>query len=281
MSGSDDNMIYISDNGKFNFNKANIKFREPRDLPSGGRLVTISYGEGKTGTQMLIQTPTLYAPMGKSVFDNPGAATKHSIMLSLRDMETTPDLQEFQKVLSDVDTTIRETGFDRCKSWFRKVYKTADTVNELYTPLERVSKNKDGEPDGKWPPNIKLNLPYARDGTPQFQTYNAAGEEIDIDSVDLKHANVRAIMVLQSVWIAGGNMFGVSLKAVQLMVDPPRKMNVCAFKGVKLCDKAALADTADKLASTTAALLLEDSDDEDQDQDDADELEQDVEAGDE
>ena len=261
MSGSDDNMIYISDNGKYNFEKANIKFREPRDLTSGGRLVTISYGDGKTGGQMLVQTPTLYAPMGKSVYDTPGAATKHSMLLSLRDMETSPDLQELQKILSQIDTTIRETGFVRCKSWFKKTYKTADTVNELYTPLERVSKNKEGEPDGKWPPNIKLNLPYGKDGTPQFTTYNAAGEEISIDSVDLKHSNVRAIMVLQNVWIAGGNMFGVSMKAVQIMVDPPRKMNICAFKGVKLCDKVELMDAADKLSSSTTALLLEDSDD--------------------
>ena len=259
MATNEDNIIFIGENGKYNFDPALIKFREPRDLTSGARLVSMSYGEGKTGGQMLVQTPTLYAPMGKSVFDNQGGLAKHSIMLSLRDMDSTPELQEFQKLLESIDTLVRNTGFDRCKSWFRKVYKTQDTVNELYTPIEKKSKDKlTGEPDGKWPPNLKLTLPYSKDGAATFTTFNSAGQEIDIDTVELKQADIKAIMVLQSVWVAGGNMFGVSVKAVQIMVCPRMKMNTCAFKGIRLADKEELPPPA----SSAAALLMEDSDDE-------------------
>ena len=100
-----------------------------------------------------------------------------------------------------------------------------------------------------------MALQYA-DGKPKFDTYNRSGEKIDIDGVDLKGANVTAILVLQNIWVAGGNMFGVSVKAAQLLVEP----RVTGFAGCAFRNKAFVPRTE---LPTPSADLLEDSDSDD------------------
>ena len=252
-------ILSIGDSGKYDFDPKLIQFREPRDLPSGAKLIMLAYGNGRSASNFMIETPTLFAPMGKSCWDNAGGPPKHSIMLSLRDHDTNPEVMEFHELIKQVDDVIRAAGFDNCKAWFKKTYKTADTVNELYTPLERKSKNKDGEEDGKYPPSLKLTLQYA-DGQPKFETYDRSGKKIDIEGVDLKGSNITAIITLQSVWIAGGNMFGVSAKVAQLMVEPRTTgFSGCAFRHKTLLPQADCAP-----AVMPAALIEDSSDDEEE-----------------
>jgi len=250
-----DSILSIGANGEYDFDAKLVAFREPKVMTSGAKLVTINYN----GNQFLLETPTLPAPFGKQEYDNPGAATKHSVMLALNDIESRPDVRQFQRLIAAIDETVRTTGFEKSMSWFKKTYKTAETVNDMYTPLERKSKNKDtGEEDGRWPPSVKLTLPYGPDGKPKFTTYNEQQQEIDISTLDMRHASVTAIVCLQNVWMAG-NMFGVSFKAVQLMVAPKRTMAKCAFRNVRPPQMLAGPDSS---AAPAAADLL-DSDDED------------------
>lgn len=253
-----DAILSIQATGEYDFDPKLITFREPKVMASGAKLVTINYN----GNQFLLETPTLPAPFGKQEYDNPGAATKHSIMLALNDLESRSDVRQFQKLIAAIDETVRTTGFEKSMSWFKKTYKTAETVNDMYTALERKSKNKDtGEEDGRWPPSVKLTLPYGPDGKPKFTTYNEQQQEIDISTVEMRHASVTAIVCLQNVWMAG-NMFGVSFKAVQLMVAPKRTMAKCAFRNVRAPQMLSGPDTAGPSAAAAAGDLL-DSDDDD------------------
>lgn len=252
-----DGIVRIQPNGTYDFDAAKLSFRDPKAMTSGAKLVMLNYDNN----QFLIETPTMLAPMGKMEYDNPGAATKHTVMLSLTDMDSRPDMQQFQKLLESIDEKVRSTGFERSMAWFRKTYKTQETVNEMYTPLERRSKNKDtGEEDGRWPPSVKLTLPYGPDGKPKFTAYNERQEEIDINSVEMRHANVTAIVCLQNVWMAG-NMFGVSFKAVQLMVQPKRTMAACAFRNVAISAPGARGPAIAGAMAPEAA-LVDDSEDE-------------------
>jgi len=262
MASSQYGIVSIGEDGKYDFDPTALQFREPRDLPSGAKLVMLAYGTGRSASNLMVETPTLLAPMGKACWDNAGGPAKHSIMLSLRDHDSDPAMKEFHALIRQVDDLVRAAGFANSKAWFKKTYKTPDTLSELYTPIERKSKDKDGEEDGKWPPSVKVTLQYT-DGKSKFETYDRSGTKIDIDSVDLKGANVTAILVLQSVWIAGGNLFGVSVKAGQLLVEPRATgFSGMAFRNKTLVPRSELPHAA---PSAQAPMLLEDSDDEDGD----------------
>lgn len=256
---SDSSIVSIQADGKYDFDPSKLVFREPKVMTSGAKLVMLAYA----GNQFMIETPTLQCPFGKQEFENPGAATKHSVMLALNDMDTRTDVKEFQALIATIDNLVRTTGFEKSMSWFRKTYKTNETVNDMYTALERKSKNKEtGEEDGRWPPSVKLTLPYGPDGKPKFTTYNDRQEEIDLATIEMRHAQVTAIVVLSNVWMAG-NMFGVSFKAVQLMVQPKRTMAKCAFRNLKPVESL----PAPTGGSTANPDLVDSSDD---DEDEAD-----------
>lgn len=267
-----DGIIRIQADGKYDFDESKLHFRDPKVLNSGGKLVSLAYGVGKTSNQVIIETPTLRAPMGKMEWENANGPSKVSMMLSLDNMDSRSDVREFQKLIESIDRMARAAGFQNSVAYFKKQYKTPDTVNDMYTPLERKSKDKEtGEEDGRWPPSVKLNLPYGPDGKPKFVTYmqtqeldpetgNAKIEEVDISTIDTKQSNVTAIVCLQSLWIVN-NSFGVTLKALQVMIEPKRTMAACAFRNV--VSKPMLAAPSKPAAAPVITDdLIESSDDE-------------------
>lgn len=267
-----DGIIRIQADGKYDFDESKLHFREPKVLSSGGKLVSLAYGVGKTSNQVIIETPTLRAPMGKMDWENPNGPNKVSMMLSLDNMDSRSDVREFQKLIESVDRMTKVAAFQNSMAYFRKTFKTQETVSDMYTPLERKSKDKEtGEEDGRWPPSVKLTLPYGPDGKPKFTTYiqtqevdpatgGAKIEEVDIATIDTKQSEVTAIVCLQSVWIVG-NGFGVTMKCMQLMVSPRRQMAACAFRN--LVSKPMLAGPSKPaMAPVPTDDLIESSDDE-------------------
>lgn len=266
-----DGIIRIQADGKYDFDESKLQFREPKVLSSGGKLVSLAYGVGKTSNQVIIETPTLRAPMGVMEWANDNGPSKKSIMLSLDNMDTRSDVREFQKLIESVDRMTRAAAFQNSVAYFKKQFKTAETVNDMHTPLERKSKDKEtGEEDGRWPPSFKLTLPYGPDGKPKFVTYiqtqeidpetgNAKIEEVDISTLDTKQSEITAILNLSSCWVVG-NGFGVTARAVQLLVQPKRQMAACAFRNIST--KPMLAAPSKPAAAPVVDDLIESSDDE-------------------
>jgi hypothetical protein len=266
-----DGIIRIQADGKYDFDESKLHFREPKLLTSGGKLVSLAYGVGKTSNQVIIETPTLRAPMGVMEWANDNGPSKKSIMLSLDNMDTRSDVRAFQGLIESVDRMTRAAAFQNSVAYFKKQFKTAETVNDMHTPLERKSKDKEtGEEDGRWPPSFKLTLPYGPDGKPKFVTYiqtqeldpetgGAKIEEVDISTIDTKQSEVTAILCLQSVWVVG-NGFGVTAKAVQLLVQPKQRMAACAFRNIST--KPMLAAPSKPAAAPVVDDLIESSDDE-------------------
>jgi hypothetical protein len=267
-----DGIIRIQADGKYDFDESKLQFRDPKILSSGGKLVSLAYGVGKTSNQVIIETPTLRAPMGVMEWANDNGPSKKSIMLSLDNMDSRSDVREFQKLIESVDRMTRAAAFQNSVAYFKKQFKTADTVNDMHTPLERKSKDKEtGEEDGRWPPSVKITLPYGPDGKPKFVTYvqtqeidpetgGAKFEEVDISTIDTKQSEITAILCLQSVWIVG-NGFGVTAKAVQLLVSQKPKMAACAFRNVSTKPMLAAPSKA-AAAPVITDDLIESSDDE-------------------
>jgi hypothetical protein len=267
-----DGIIRIQADGKYDFDESKLQFREPKVLNSGGKLASLAYGVGKTSNQVIIETPTLRAPMGVMEWANDNGPSKKSIMLSLDNMDSRSDVREFQKLIESVDRMTRAAAFQNSVAYFKKKFATPSTVDDMHTPLERKSKDKEtGEEDGRWPPSVKITLPYGPDGKAKFVTYvqtqeidpetgNAKIEEVDISTIDTKQSEITAILCLQSVWVVG-NGFGVVAKAVQLLVQQKPKMAACAFRNVST--RPMLAGPSKPAAAPVIADdLIESSDDE-------------------
>ena len=154
-----DGIIRIQADGKYDFDESKLQFREPKVLSSGGRLASLAYGVGKTSNQVIIETPTLRAPMGVMEWANDNGPSKKSIMLSLDNMDSRSDVREFQKLIESVDRMTKVAAFQNSMAYFRKTFKTQDTVSDMHTPLERKSRDKEtGEEDGRWPPSVKITV---------------------------------------------------------------------------------------------------------------------------
>jgi hypothetical protein len=202
-----------------NFDIKNLKFGAIKDNSgnNGGKSVNISY----LGGPLMIQTPKMTAPYGVNRWENNNGvgAAKLSIDLSFGDMEQNPDYAAFYNMCKQLNEAFINEGLQNSNAWFKKKHNSTDVIEALYTNLIKFSKDKTtGEPSTVYPPTFKVNLPQTEGGN-TFTVYDAKKEQIELDSVDLKGAEVRIIMVCSGIWIAGGK-FGCTWRAQQMQVIP-------------------------------------------------------------
>ena len=137
-----------------NIDVTKLSFSQPRVLDNGAKLVYMNYDGGR----LSIQTPWLTLPVKMGVYTE-GEYPKYSVDISFKGMENDPDLQAFHDKLQEVEETIVDAGFDNSVSWFKKKKTTREVVEAIFNPILKVSKDKEtGEPDGKWPPTMKLKV---------------------------------------------------------------------------------------------------------------------------
>lgn len=214
-----------------NFNIDNITFGNIKALDNGGKTIYIGYN----GKPLIIQTPEMSAPFGSSKWSpNPGSdigKDKYTLEMSFKGMETNLNLQNFHRLVDTLDEKIVEAGLESSANWFKKKYNSKDVVAALYTPMLKRSKNKEtGEPDDKYPPTFRINLPYKNDRI-DCEIYNKEREIVTMAQVD-KGSKVTAILQCLGLWVAGGK-FGCSWKVIQLKVTNPEAIRGFAFQEVE------------------------------------------------
>jgi hypothetical protein len=192
-----------------NINASAISFSVPKSLDNGAKLVYVNYNQGRFS----VQTPWMSMPWKLGAFTE-GEYPKYSIDLSFKGMEEGSDLQMFHDKMKEVEQKIIDGGCENSVSWFKKNIKSRDGVVEKFNPVIKESRDKEsGEPDGKWPPSMKVKVPR-RDGVWEFKVSNKDGTEYKIndsenpdncEDIFVKNTKVRGIIQCVGLWIASGN----------------------------------------------------------------------------
>lgn len=194
-----------------NIDTSVVTFADPRTLDNGAKLVYVNYNGGRFS----VQTPWMSMPWKMGVFTD-GEFPKYSIDLSFKGMDESAnkDLKEFHDKMKEVEQTIIDAGMEKSVQWFKKKISSRDGVVEKFNPIIKESRDKEtGEPDGKWPPSMKVKVPR-RDGVWEFKVANKTGSNYKINDTEnpdncedifVKNTNVRGIIQCVGLWIASGN----------------------------------------------------------------------------
>ena len=204
------------------FDVSKVSISQPKVLDSGGKMAYLNYGDGK---RLLIQTPSLPAPFGMSVFDKAGPP-KYSVDLALRGYQDQPKPKALFAALQKLDEFMIDQGVKNSKMWFKTDMKR-EVVEAFYTPCVRFGKDKQGN-QTSYPPNLKIQLRRKRDGSDfecLFYDQKSKGDPdaqplrgIPAEELLVKRSEMTALIECTGVWFAGGK-FGVSWKAVQIRLD--------------------------------------------------------------
>jgi hypothetical protein len=195
-----------------NIDVSKVAFSQPRVLDNGAKLVYMNYDGGR----LSVQSPWMSLPWKMGVYTE-GEYPKYSIDLSFKGMENDPDMQSFHDKLQAVETKIIDAGFENSVSWFKKRKTTREVVEAIFNPILKVSKDKEtGEPDGKWPPTMKLKI-TRKNGVwesamgKQLNVKRREGDRYNINSEDsledvfIKNTRLKVKMSCVGLWVASGN----------------------------------------------------------------------------
>ena len=236
-----------------NIDTSKVTFSTPRVLDNGAKLVYVNYNNGRFS----VQTPWMDMPWKMGVYTE-GEYPKYSIDLSFKGMDESPDLQGFHDKLLALEQKIIDGGVENSRAWLKKNNPTREVVEAIYNPIVKVSKDKEtGEPDGKWPPSMKLKVPR-RDGTWECKVQDSNGQlkindsenPVNLEDVLVKNTRVRGIIQCVGLWIASGN-YMCQWKLVKAEVEVPEGFSNEDF----------LEDTDDEDDGGNQPTQLEDSDD--------------------
>lgn len=225
-----------------------IEFGAVKLLGSGAKSVPLRY----EGRNLMIETPSLNVPYGINKFDKtPGAAPKFSLDLSLRGADENEAIGALKDFMEAFDERLVQAGMENSNAWFKMAKPNEEVIKAFYTPLVKVSVDKEGNPK-PYPPTFKLALrkriirkPGDKEGVPDpaetvsaFDTkfYNASegnaefGGDLKLEDVLPKRSQTGVIMQCTGLWFAGGK-YGTTWKAVQIRVDSqPEQIRGPAFR---------------------------------------------------
>jgi len=171
------------------------------------------------------------SPFGLNSFQSQNGV-EYSVDLSFRGADNRPELQEFKKVLEQMDALMIEEGVKNSKAWF-KADLNKEVIKAFYTPSLKYSKDKEGNVLS-YPPNIKVKLPK-RNGEWDTKFYDLNGtpyKGVPVEDLIVKGTQITAIIECGGVWFAGSK-FGLTWRAKQIAIHKlPEKMGDFAFKGL-------------------------------------------------
>lgn len=247
-----------------NIDASKITFAQPKVLDNGAKLVYVGYNGGK----FMVQTPWMDLPWQMSTYSE-GPYPKHSVTLSFRGMDESKELSDFHKNMLEVEEALINGGVSNSVAWFKKKNLTSDVVKNLFNPVIKVSCDKDtGEPDGKYPPTMRLKVPQ-RDGVWECKVQSKNGDTFRINDAEsgehledifVKNSKVQFIMQCVGLWVASGN-YMCQWKVVRAKVDVPDVSGNATF----LPDSDVEDDDDEDEVKTTKSdgpQMLEDSDEE-------------------
>ena len=164
------------------------------------------------------------------------------------------------------------------KDWFGKVHKSADIIDELFSPMLKYPNIKGTrEPDYSKKPSLKVKLPLW-DGVWNCEIYDEDDNRLfpnpsnsSVSPLDFlkKGSNVALLIQFGGIWFVNGK-FSISWKLVQAVVQKPRgQLTGQCFIKLKKGDKEKLKTAEpepEEEEPEQVSCVVEDSDDEDEDE---------------
>ena len=210
------------------FDANSINFLPPRQNRLGGQSVLVNYNNGseKNGA-FIMQTCRMRVPFGvDSSKPENGGPVKYHISLSMANEETQNEqLRQFTTNIRSIDSLAKMHPQENTE-WFGKKL-SGELVAEFYKSAEKFPK------DPKWPSNMKVKLPFDKNGKPQFVLYDEAKKPIEVCDED---GNINSeciprgselVCLVQStgVWFVGKTQYGVGYKLLQAKVYKSNKLS--------------------------------------------------------
>ena len=172
-----------------------------------------------------IQTPKMRLPWNISC-QQYDFKDKYSITLSFKGMENDDELLQFYKNIQEIDKFILKYIIKNKLELFNKEI-NSELIKKSYMPLIKVSVDKETlKPNNKYPPTIKINLPY-RNNRFDTRVFDAKKTEIDLKKIPIvsilvKELETKILLQLSNIWIMG-NKSGCSLNAIQIKLTENEK----------------------------------------------------------
>ena len=269
------------------FNAENIMYTAPKASAQGGKSVNIL--NKTTKTTLTLSTP-LMLTWGASDFKKEGEEFgngRFELSLQFPNEEyKTSDTDAFLKNLKKFEDKIKSDALLYSKEWFGKVHKSAEIIEELFTPLLKYPKNKStGEYDYSKQPTIRVKLPQW-EGVWKTEIYDEESNRLFPSSENpgvtpleflKKGSNIACLIQFAGIWFVNGK-FSASWKLIQAVVQKPRaQLQGQCFIRLKTQDKEKLKNQSvnNDDEPVTISTTVDDSDvDEDpEDEDPEDEQE--------
>ena len=265
------------------FNPENIMYTAPKASAQGGKSVNIL--NKLTKTTLTLSTP-LMLTWGANDFKKEGEEVgngRFELSLQFPNEEyKTSDTEAFLKNLKAFEDKIKADALVYSKEWFGKVHKSAEIIEELFTPLLKYPKNKvTGEYDYTKQPTIRVKLPQW-EGTWKTEIYDEdanrlypSSENLAVTPLDYlkKGSNIACLIQFAGIWFVNGK-FSAGWKLLQAVVQKPRaQLQGQCFIKLKTQDKEKLknqtVDGEDEpvVISTKVDDSDDDVDEEDQEED--------------
>ena len=254
-----------------------LEFGPVKVLDNGGKTVNLRY----EGRNLMLETPSLNAPYGVSVFDKtPGAPPKYSLDLSFRGADDDESVRALQTFFEEFDERMIDAGVENAQKWWKMTNASREVIKAFYTPMVKISRDQAGNPK-PYPPTIKLQLRKRKEhvkttGTDasffetQFYKGNppvAYDKETPLDDIHAKRSQLSVIAQCTGIWFAGGK-FGTTWKTVQVRVDSqPEQIRGPAFRSEAPDIRAFVSRSLPKAATAKADAEVEVDEDEDDEDD--------------
>ena len=197
------------------FDKINISGL--RKLDSGGQMAYVSYGE--KSNRFIIQTPLMSVPYAFGTGYN--NERSDYLTLSFGDYENDNKLNKFCENMKNIEKTVNEHVINNVETWFPNFSGKSDAVveqliGEAFNPFVKHSK------ENKYPPTIKVKIPYENDKYNIKIEDMTTNEEYDFNEIKdkLKGAYVKICFRVSAVYFINKH-FGVSAKASKIKISFP------------------------------------------------------------
>lgn len=257
------------------FNVSSVMYTTPKASPQGAKSVNILNKATKTG--LTLSTPLMLTwGAGEFVDQNTGQGdNKWTLALQFPgDEYANEETNKFLANIKSLDDKIKADALTYSKDWLGKVYKSAEVVEALYTPMLKYPKDKaTGEPDLTKSPTLRVKLPQW-EGVWKFEIYDEDGGKLHPNSSSSslspieylkKGSHIMTLIQFAGIWFVNGK-FSASWKLVQAVVQKPRAtLQGQCFLKIKSEDKEKLKTQAiveEVEDNHIASTIVDDSDDE-------------------
>ena len=148
---------------------------------------------------------------------------QYFINLSFRGSDSDASIKLFKEVMERIDDLMIQEGVKNRVKWFKDNGLDYNGVKKYkYTPIVKVSKDKETGEDSTFPPNMKIKLRQSQAGEFLTEFYDLKKTQYDLNEYPVetllgKGVQISAVIQCVNVWFAGGK-YGVSWSAKQIAV---------------------------------------------------------------